>query len=142
MRLISIPPLNDAYFHLNQAKGLPVISSAKELRRVYSTSCILLSWIAMEVSIADCTKKLLAKGQLTVASSKGLLESAARLAVFGRSALDTETFRRLRRMRNEIVHPRIDDRDVDLPVSVPSETFDFCAQVIQDFYRPTKLILR
>lgn len=140
MRLILIPPLSDAYFHLNQAKGLPSIASSRQLRRVYVTSCIQLSWIALEVAVADRIKTLAGEGRPAVTGSKGLLESAKRLAALGGTALDLETFRRLRKLRNEIVHPRSDDRDVDIPVGLAIETLDFCSQIIRDLYHPARLI--
>ncbi len=139
MRLVSILPLDDAHFLVNQAKGLPEISSAKELRRRYITSSILLSWVAVEVAIAHRTKELVAKGQLAATQSKRIIQSAELLVSTNRRALDLETFRRLRRARNDIAHPRVDDRDVDLPVSLATETFNFCVQIIQDFYYPTRV---
>ena len=140
MRLVYVPPLSDAYFFINQAKGLPSISSAQNLTNRYLTSCILLSWTAMEVAVSHRAKELQARGVLRAVPSRQLIRSVESLLTVNKRTLDIRTFRRLRKLRNDVAHPRADDKDDEPEICVAIETFDFCAKVIQDLYHPAKLV--
>ena len=142
MRLVYFPPLGDAYFFVNQVKGLPSISSAQELTKRYITSCILLSWVAMEVAASHRAKELQARGLLHTTPSRQLIHSIELLLSVNQRTLDVQSYRRLRKVRNDIAHPRADDKDDTPPIGVAVETFEFCATVIQDLYHPTTLIYR
>ena len=140
MRLIYVPPLRDAYFFLNQARGLPSISSAENLTNRYLTSCILLSWTAVEVAVSHRTKELEARGALHTIPSRQLIRSVEALLILNKRALDLQKYRRLRNLRNDVAHPRAADRDDKPQIGVTIETFEFCAKVIQDMYHPTTLV--
>jgi hypothetical protein len=140
MRLVYVPPLSDAYFFINHARGLPSISSAQNLTNRYLTSCILLSWTAVEVAVSHLAKELHARGALHGVPSRQLIRSVESLLILNNRTLDVQEYRRLRKVRNDVAHPRADG-NYDAPqVSVTIETFEFCAKVIQDLYHPTTLV--
>ena len=123
MRLIYVPPLRDAYFFLNQARGLPSISSAENLTNRYLTSCILLSWTAVEVAVSHRTKELQTRGALHAMPSRQLIRSVEELLILNKRTLDVKEYRRFRKLRNDVAHPRADDNDVKPQIGATIETF-------------------
>ena len=140
MRLVFVPPLTDAYFYLNQSKGLPSIPSAESLRRRYVASCILLSWVAVEAALSHRLTELQRDLPLSPQRSRGLSESLDLVVIRNRRRLNKEEFKRLRRIRNDIAHPKGDEKDTDVTVDQASETFRFCAGVIEDLYHPIRVM--
>jgi len=140
MRLVIVPPLTDAYFYLNQAKGLPSIPSAEPLRGRYVTSCIFLSRVAVEAALVDRFTELQRNHSISRDRPRRISESLSILLARDKKKLNEAEFKRLRRIRNEVAHPKADDHDNDVTLDLASETFLFCAGVIEDMYHPIRLM--
>lgn len=140
MRLIFVPALTDAYFYLNHAKGLPGIPSAEPLRRRYVASCILLSWVAVEAALSHRLTELQRDPDITAWRSRRLSESLTLVVTRNKRRLNKEEFKRFRRIRDDIAHPKTDNNDADVTVDLASETFRFCAGVIEDLYHPIRVV--
>jgi hypothetical protein len=96
----------------------------------------------VEVAASHRTKEFQARGVLHAVPSRQLIRSIESLLILNQRTVDLQDFRRLRKVRNDIVHPRVDGKDETPPIGVAIETFEFCAKVIQDLYHPITLIYR
>ncbi len=135
-RITYCTTLDDAYFFLNQAKGLPDIPSVKPLRQRYLRSCIFFAWIALE-EILDCAVTDLEEtGKLHKASPHRLRDKVKLvLALRGRHTFRSEDFEKARRIRNSLVHPTPDlSEDVLLTLQKANHVFQDCLKTIHTLY--------
>ena len=77
---------------------------------------------------------------MTPRHSRRLSESLILVVSRNKRRLNKEEFKRLRRIRNNIAHPKADDKDTDVTLDLASETFRFCADVIEDLYHPIRVV--
>jgi hypothetical protein len=119
--------LDDAIAFMREAKGLPSIATAAERMRRCVRACILLSWVALEDGIESSIEDWSKKGQvfgILPTTLKARL-SAVLLATSG-TALDESQFTRLRKIRNELTHPKSNAKPLDLNYETAEQTFQFC----------------
>lgn len=68
------------------------------------------------------------------------METVRQLMFLNGEKLNEDRFRRLLEARNEMVHPNTSPRDHRLSLQLSIETFDFCAEIIQAMYWPTRVV--
>jgi hypothetical protein len=127
--------INDAYAFMLEAKGLPEIKSVRARRQRCVRACILISWAAvedcLEVAIELWGKKRTAFGPFPTPLKQRL--SAVQKTLRKRNINDAK-YMRLRRMRNELTHPKPDKAEPDLTVKQAETTFAFCIATIRAFF--------
>jgi hypothetical protein len=119
--------LDDAHFFLMEAKGLPAIPSASVRLSRCVRACILLSWVGLEDGL-DCAVEGWGARGLTIKALPTKLKVrmlAFLLPLSEPSRVDAE-FDRLRRIRNQLAHPR--DKEASPPPTLidAEQTFQFC----------------
>lgn len=134
--------LNDAYYYLNQCKGLPDIPSSEPLRQRNLRTCVLFCWIAVEEMLHYSAIELLRRKVLT-AMPVGKL--SARLTQVleskGAAPINIEEFRNARQVRNSLAHPTsAGATDVSLTLGQTEKVFDYCLALIT-LLAPHKLML-
>jgi hypothetical protein len=71
---VNVPTLDEAFYFLNQAKGLPPTASSQLLKERYLRVCILLSWVAAEEGLSDAIDDLKSSGKSTSRIQGGLAD--------------------------------------------------------------------
>src|SRR5579872_1224206 len=122
--------LNDAYYYLNQCKGLPDIPSSEPLRQRNLRACVLFSWIAVE-EMLDYSVGELVRQKLLKATPRGKFYQRLTKVLLLRGAvpIEIEEFRAMRRIRNLLSHPTTTAPEVSLNVQDAREVFDYCLSV-------------
>lgn len=124
--------LDDAQAFLIEAKGLPAIPSASERLRLCLRACILLSWVGLEDGL-DCAIENWGNRGRTL---KGLptklkVRMLAFLLPLAEPPLVDAEFDRLRRMRNQLAHPRVRESGPHLTLKDADQTFQFCLGILR-----------
>ncbi len=127
--------LDDASSFLLEAKSLPVVATTTRAVQRSVRACILLSWVALEESFDHAVELWNSKGQ-TFGPLPGPLRSrlSAVLAAASRPPIDEVAFATLRKIRNELTHPRTAVDEPELTVDQAEETFQFCMFAIRAFF--------
>ena len=129
--------LEDAYYFLSQVKHSPSIKSVQVSWQRQLRACILFSWIALEEVLDGAVKRLRKTGTLREPVANSL---AGRLRqVLQTKGVDHQQgadFKRLRKLRNEIVHPKETDVSEETPLTVQQAegTFHFCLGLMRAIY--------
>jgi hypothetical protein len=122
--LYSLPVLDDAFFFLNQAKGMPDLPRSK-MRDLYIRTSILFSWVALEEAIASAADEM---EQLPRRLGDRL---QAILLARGNNEFRLEEFLPLRSVRDSITHPRVGaEKAVSPALEQAVKTFDYCSAMI------------
>jgi hypothetical protein len=124
--------LDDAYALLVEAKGLPVVATAARRRQLFARACILVSWVALEECLDHAVELWNRKGRVFV-RLPGTLKPrlSAVLAAVSRPPIDDVAFTTLRKIRNELTHPRATADEPELTVETAEKTFEFCMSVVR-----------
>ena len=132
-RLTYVTTLDDAYFFLNQSKGLPKIPSVKPLQQRLARACILHSWIALEEMLDYAIEDLRKQGKMKEPPARPLSEKLkAVLSARGSLALDMKDFSVARKVRNILVHPTPNkSEDHFLTLEQASSVFNYCLTTIR-----------
>src|ERR1039457_4805522 len=116
--------LDDAEAFLTEAKGLPAISSANVRLRKCLRACVLLSWVALEdgldSAIEDWGKRHKKFDALPLQLKQRIYTV---LSVVSTHKMDDLEFNRLRKIRNQLTHPKISEDEPKLTVEVAEQTF-------------------
>jgi hypothetical protein len=134
--------LNDAYYYLNQCKGLPDIPSSEPLRQRNLRTCVLFSWIAVEEMLHYSSAELIHQKVLT-AMPVGKLSARLTqvLGLKGAAPINIEDFRAIRQVRNSLAHPTsAAATEVSLTLTQTQKVFDYCLALIR-ILAPHELIL-
>jgi len=134
--------LNDAFYYLNQSKGLPDIPSSEPLRQRNLRACVLFSWIAVEEMVHYSAGDLLRQKSLK-AMPRGRLSDMLTEVLLRRGAvpIKIEEFRAMRRVRNLLTHPATTSvPEVFLSLKHACGVFDYCASLVEQI-APHKLML-
>jgi hypothetical protein len=127
--------INDAYAFLLEAKGLPEIKSVRARRQRCVRACILISWAAvedcLEVAIELWNKKRSTFGPFPAPLKQRLL---AVLKTLRKRNINDAKYTRLRRIRNELTHPKPNKAVPDLTVKQAETTFAFCIATIRAIF--------
>ena len=127
--------LDDAYSLLLEARGLPGVASAMPRVQRCVRTCILMSWIALEEGMDHSVDLWKQQGQ-----TFGRLPAALKprlstiLAVLSRPPVDDVAFSVLRKVRNDLTHPRALAGEPDLAVEQAEETFEFCVSAVRAIF--------
>jgi len=124
--------LDDAQSFLMEAKGLPSIPSASERLRLCLRACILLSWVGLEDGL-DCAIETWGSRGRTFKALPTKLKVrmlAFLLPLSDPPQLDAE-FDRLRKMRNQLAHPRARESNPHLTLKDADQTFQFCLKTLR-----------
>jgi hypothetical protein len=127
--------LDDAYAFLLEAKGLPDVASAKRRVQRCERACILLSWVALEEGLDHAVEfwkhKRRAFGPLPARLKPRL---SAVLAAVSRPPINDVAFKALRKVRNELTHPRTSVDEPELAVEQAEKTFEFCRSTVRALF--------
>jgi len=124
--------LDDAQSLLMEAKGLPSIPSASERLRLCLRASILLSWVGLEDGL-DCTIETWGSRGRTFKALPTKLKVrmlAFLLPLSDPPQLDAE-FDRLRKLRNQLAHPRAKENNPQLTLKDAEQTFQFCLKILR-----------
>ena len=125
--------LDDAFFFLNQSKGMSDIPSSKSIRQRYIRACILFSWLSLEEVLEYMVRSLEKEGTLKH-PIPGRLGDRLRfvLRALGQTQFASDEFRTLRRVRNRLVHPTSEtDETALLTQSQAAAAFSYCSSTIR-----------
>ena len=127
--------LNDAYALLLEAKGLPSVAIATPRVQRCVRACILLSWVALEEALDHAIELWNRKG-LALGVLPGTLRPriAAVLAAVSKPPINDATFTTLRKVRNELTHPRASVDEPELAVGQAERTFEFCTSTVRALF--------
>jgi hypothetical protein len=130
---VNVPTLDEAFYFLNQAKGLPHTASSQPLNERYLRVCILLSWVAAEEALSDAIDDLKNSGKLTSGTKGGLADRLEYvLNAHGHGFLLSD-FLKARRIRNKLAHARQSTpRPIQITVSEGDMVFEYCRKTIAD----------
>jgi hypothetical protein len=122
--------LNDAYWFLHQAKGLPDVPKSQQLVLRYLRATVVFSWVALEQMLGSTIDDYVSRGKLVRSSVPTRLRDKLEhvLAVKGKT-LDRSLFKRHRDLRNDITHD-----DTLFSISDVNAAYSFCFDTIVDFY--------
>ena|SRR5882672_1429283 len=121
--------LDDASYFLNQVCGLPETATSTPLRRRYVSTCIVLSWVAVEQALRDTIGELRKTGRLPAGTKRGLADRIEEvLNVLGHTFVPADFFR-LRKVRNHLTHANRGPMPLDL--SHAEESFHYCKGLIE-----------
>jgi hypothetical protein len=124
--------LDDAHDFLVEAKGLPAISSASGRLRLCLRACILLSWVGLEDALDHATEHWRTRGPTIKALPTRLkVRMLAFLLPLSEPLLVDAEFDRLRKMRNQLAHPRPNDSAAQLTLKEAEQTFQFCLRFVR-----------
>jgi len=132
--------LNDAFFFLNQSKGMSDIPASRPLRQRYIRAAILFSWLSLE-EVLEYVLTILGKSIITD-PVPGKLADRLRFVLNLRrdKSFSLDEFRALRKLRNSLAHPTsATDEGRLLTVDQAAATFKYCSSVIQRL-SPVKVI--
>lgn len=124
--------LDDAHAFLLEARGLPGIATAALRAKRCVRACILLSWVALEEGTDHAVELWKQQGR-----TFGLLPTALKprlsavLARLSRPPIDDVAFATLRKIRNELTHPRVLLGEPDLTVEQGEKTLSFCITAVR-----------
>jgi len=133
--------LDDAYGFLTEAKSLPCIPSASAKLQVCLRACILLSWVGLEDGLDHATEHFGPRGATMRALNTRLkIRLLAFLLPLSEPALVGPEFDRLRKVRNQLAHPRGKESARRLTLDDAEQTFQFCLRMLRaiNTYRMTK----
>jgi hypothetical protein len=124
--------LDDAYVLLLEARGLPgIASSAPRVQRCVR-NCILVSWVALEEATNHAVDLWKQQGRtfgpLPLALKPRL---STVLAAVSRPPIDDVAFATLRKVRNELTHPRVAVGEPDLAIDQAEKSFEFCISAVR-----------
>ena len=134
--------LNDAYYYLNQCKGLPDIPSSEPLRQRNLRTCVLFSWIAVEEMLHYSATDLI-RQKVLAAMPAGKLSARLTqvLELKGAAPITIEEFRNTRQVRNSLAHPTsAAATEVSLTLGQTQKVFDSCLALIK-LLAPHELML-
>jgi hypothetical protein len=128
-------PLDDAYALLVEAKGLPNVATATRRLQRCVRACILLSWIALEEGLDHAVELWNRKGR-NLGPLPGPLKRrlSTVLAAVSRPPIDDVEFTTLRKIRNDLTHPRATVDEPELAVENAERTFEFCVATIRALF--------
>lgn len=130
--LLRCSTLDDAWFFLNQAKGLPNVPSARALQQRYIHACILFSWMALEDS-TDYAIKNRIKGKISATVRPKALRARLDLALqaIGETPVEAGAYSKARKPRNQLTHAtQAGVQGVEYRLEDARSIFDFCSSVI------------
>lgn len=111
--------LDDAEAFLVEAKGLPAVPSANVRMRKCLRACILLSWVALEDGLDSAIDDWGNKRQtFNTLPSQLKQRIIAVLSAVSTHEMDDLEFNRLRKIRNQLTHPKTREDDPKLTVDV------------------------
>jgi hypothetical protein len=125
MKITYSLPLNDAYWFLHQAKGLPSVPKSNQLILRYLRSSVVFSWVALEQMLDDYVAHRKFDRSSIPARLRDKLEHV--LALNGKT-LDSALFKTHRDLRNEITHA-----DRLFNIADVEAGFRFCFDTISAF---------
>jgi hypothetical protein len=131
--LAKFVPLSDAYYYLNQAKGLPVTVKTIEHINRCTRSCIILTFAALEGAVAYEMRKLKESGYTGRIPNKvgdGLVFLMSR----NQQPFDLKIFLQYRALRRRIVHPPDSAVYVAPPHKKAEEFFEYSIGLMRAFY--------
>jgi hypothetical protein len=129
--------LDDAFFFLNQSKGMSEIPHSQPLRQRYIRACILFSWVALEESVNHTIDELQQRQSFQGTSPARLSDKLeAALRANSQTCFVASDFNVLRRVRNSLTHPRakVDEAPL-LTVDQATATFNYCSAMMTKFLR-------
>jgi hypothetical protein len=124
--------LDDAWFFLNQAKGLPNVPSARALQQRYIHACVLFSWMALEDS-TDYAIKNRIKGKISATVRPKALRARLDLALqaIGETPVEVGPYSKARKRRNQLTHPiQAGVQNLEYRLEDACYVLDFCSSVI------------
>ena len=123
---------SDAYYMLNQVKGLPDTISGLEHRNRCITTCILLSWVGVEAAVADELRRLRKQGYSGTLPTH--LRGGVEFLLNRKNAqLDLENFKKLKKLRNDLTHPTAVLLQPPTEASADA-SFNYCIDLVKAFY--------
>jgi hypothetical protein len=127
--------LDDAYELLLEARGLPSVATSTRRVQRCVRACILLSWVALEEGLDDAVGLWNQEGQAFGPLPAPLKPRiSAVLAALSRPPIDDAAFTTLRRVRNELTHPRASIDEPELAVEQAETTFEFCMSTLRALF--------
>ena len=127
--------INDAYVFMLEAKGLPETKSGQIRKQRCVRACILISWAAvegcLEVALELWNEKRSPFGPFPVPLKQRLTTV---LKTLRKRNMNGAKYTRLRRIRNELTHPKPDKAGPKLTVKQAETTFAFCIATIRAFF--------
>jgi len=124
--------LDDAWFFLNQAKGLPNVPSTRALQQRYIHACILFSWMALE-DMTDYAIENRVKGKVSTTVRPKALRARLDLALqaIGETPVEVGAYSKARKPRNQLTHPtQAGVRGLEYRLEDARYVFDFCSSLI------------
>ena len=124
--------LDDALAFLTEARALPSVLSSIARHCRSTRACILLSWVALEDGLETIIEGYQNGGyQLPTlpASLKGKLSTL--LITLSKPPLQEIEFDKLRRVRNQLTHPKTQSSAPELTIEVAEQTFKFCLGLLR-----------
>jgi hypothetical protein len=124
--------LDDAWFFLNQAKGLPNVPSARALQQRYIHACILFSWMALE-DMTDYAIENRIKGKVLSTVRQKTLRTKLDLTLqaIGETPIEVGAYPKARKPRNQLTHPtQAGVRGLEYKLEDARCVFDFCSGLI------------
>lgn len=140
-RTIGVTTLDDAHGFRLEAKGLPTVPSAFARNQRSLRACILLSWVAVEDGLDIAIKLWEEKRQVFGPLPSSLKQKIdAVLQTVHRSPVDEAQYRVLRRIRNDLTHPKASKADTHLTLQNAEVTFQFCCSILRELL-PYQLLI-
>lgn len=123
--------LDDAWFFLNQAKGLPNVPSARALQQRYIHACIVFSWMALEDMTDFAIGNRMSKIQATVRPKAVRTKLDLALQTIGEAPVEVRAYSKARKPRNQLTHPtKAGVRGLGYGLEDACYVLDFCSSVI------------
>ena len=124
-------PPDDAYALLVEARGLPIVATTTRRMQRCVRACILLSWVALEEGLDHAIELWSHEGRHFGTLPGPLMRRISTvLAEVSRPPIDGAQFAKLRKIGNELTHPRAAVEEPELAVENADETFQFCLAAI------------
>jgi hypothetical protein len=124
--------LDDAWFFLNQAKGLPNVPSTRALQQRCIHACILFSWMALE-DMTDYAIGNRIMGNVSATARSKALRARLDLALqaIGETPVESEAYTKARKPRNQLTHPtQAGVRALEYRLEDARCVFGFCSSLI------------
>jgi hypothetical protein len=124
--------LDDAYAFLTEAKGLPSIPSASARLHLCLRASILLAWVGLEDGLDHAAEHFGTRGRTIRALPTRLkVRMLGFLLPLSEPALVGVEFDRLRKLRNQLAHPRGKESGHRLTLDDAEQTFQFCLKMLR-----------
>ena len=124
--LYSFTTLDDAFFFLNQVKGLPDIRTSRQMREAFVRASVVLSWVAVEEGVEHAIHILELKGQLCIDPPKQFRDRLRFVLLATGNTWNGSKFKEARELRNRVVHPTGPKGEPDLTVKEAELVFGYC----------------